>query len=209
LWLHGIPGAGKTILASFIIQEVKQFCDTSGLNDMGWAYYYCYFGRNQDESHHFLRWIINQLCRQLSYVPGNLVSFKSLGDEPSSADLLDVLSTIVKKFRRVYIVVDALDESQNRRFIVDLLVKIVGDDIFQNISLLTTSRKELDISRAFEGLCSSISLSNPLVDEDICTYVESQLQTDHKFSRWPVSVRKDIRNALTKGAKGMYVSRFA
>jgi hypothetical protein len=86
---------------------------------------------------------------------------------------------------------------------LDLLVKIVGDDDFQNISLLTTSRKELDILQALEGMSSSISLSNPLVGEDICTYVESQLQTDRKFSRWPVSVRKEIRNALTEGAKGM------
>jgi hypothetical protein len=49
----------------------------------------------------------------------------------------------------------------------------VGDDDFQNISLLTTSRKELDILQALEGMSSSISLSNPLVGEDICTYVES------------------------------------
>jgi hypothetical protein len=203
LWLHGIPGAGKTILASFIIQDVKRFCESSGLGDLGWAYYYCYFGRNQDESHDFLCWIINQLCRQLKYVPQKLVSLKNLAAAPSLSDLLDILSTVVKKFRRVYIIVDALDESQDRRFILDLLVKIVGDDAFQNISLLTTSRKELDILQAFEGVCSSISLSNPLVDEDICTYVESQLQTDRKFSRWPVSLRTEIRNALTEGAKGM------
>lgn len=203
LWLHGIPGAGKTILASFIIQEVKRFCNASGLSDLGWAYYYCYFGRNQDESRHFLCWIINQLCRQLKYVPGNLAALQNLGDEPSTTDLLNVLSILVKKFRRVYIVVDALDESRDRRFFLDLLIKIVGDENFQNISILVTSRKELDILQTLEGLCSSISLSNPLVDEDIRIYVESQLQTDHKFSRWPPFVRQEVRNALTKGAKGM------
>ncbi|PMD20101.1 hypothetical protein NA56DRAFT_574424, partial [Hyaloscypha hepaticicola] len=27
LWLHGIPGAGKTILASFIVQNAQRFCE--------------------------------------------------------------------------------------------------------------------------------------------------------------------------------------
>lgn len=206
LWLHGIPGSGKTILASFIVQNIKRFCETSALSDTGWAYYYCYFGRNQDESHPLLRWIISQLWRQLKYIPGKLCSLYNLGTEPGYADLLEVFSTIVDKFRRVYIVVDALDESQDRRFLLDLLIRIASDDAFRKVSLLTTSRKELDIQRAFEGTCSSISLSNPLVDKDICVYVENQLKTDRKLSRWPEPLRRDIRDALTRGAKGMYVS---
>lgn len=167
------PRCGKIILASFIIQDTKRFCETFGLGNIEWGYYCCYFGRDQDESNHFLCWIICQLCRQLKHVPENLVLLRNLGAEPGTADLLSILAAVVKKLRRVYIVVDALDESKDRRFLLDLLVKIVSDDAFQNVSLLTTSRKELDISRALEGLCSRISLFNPLVDEDICTYIEN------------------------------------
>src|SRR6202023_1408526 len=42
LWLHGIPGSGKTILASFVIEDVKDICQQSAVNRQGWAYYYCY-----------------------------------------------------------------------------------------------------------------------------------------------------------------------
>jgi hypothetical protein len=207
LWLHGIPGAGKTILASFIIQNVQRFTEASNLDDIGWAYYYCYFGRNQDESYPFLRWIISQLCRQLKYIPEELRRLSNLGTEPGYNDLLELLFTMVGRFRRVYIVIDALDESQDRKFLLDLLIKIARDDAFEKVRLLAMSRKELDIQQAFEGICTSISLSNPLVDEDIRVYIENQLQTDRKLSRWPESLKRDIRDGLIKGAKGMYVPK--
>jgi Cdc6-like AAA superfamily ATPase len=203
LWLHGIPGAGKTILASYIVQNTQRFCEDSNLSHTGWAYYYCYYGRNQEETHPLLCWIISQLCRQLKYIPEKLRMLRNRGTEPGYEDLLEVLSSLVTKFRRVYIVLDALDESQDRKFLLDLLIKIASDDAFEKVRLLAMSRKELDIQKAFEGKCSSISLSNSLVDEDIRVYIESQLQTDRKLSRWPDSLKRDIRNALVKGAKGM------
>jgi len=207
LWLHGIPGAGKTVLASFIVQNAQRFCEGSDLNDIGSSYYYCYFGRSQDETNPFLRWIISQLCRQLKYIPEKLGLLSKRGVEPGSQDLLDVLTEVVKKFRRVYIIVDALDESQDRRFLLNLLIKFASDKAFEKISLMVFSREERGIHHAFDGICTSMSLSNPLVDEDIRVYIESQLQTDCKLSRWPDSLKTDIRDALVKGANGMYVPR--
>ncbi|KAF2449270.1 hypothetical protein P171DRAFT_480367 [Karstenula rhodostoma CBS 690.94] len=66
LWIHGIPGAGKSILASYLAEKIENYCtaSSSGSSKLGHAYYYCYFGHNQDEASHFLRWIIGQLCRQ-------------------------------------------------------------------------------------------------------------------------------------------------
>ncbi|KAE9369004.1 hypothetical protein N431DRAFT_415792, partial [Stipitochalara longipes BDJ] len=204
LWLHGIPGAGKTILASFIVQNAQKFCEQSDLNDITSLYYYCYFGRNQDETNPFLRWIISQLCRQLKYIPEFLSVLSKRGVEPSSQDLLQVLVEVVSKFRRVYIIIDALDESQDRRSILDLLIKFVTDKDFEKISLLVSSREERNIHHAFNGLCTSMSLSNPQVDEDIRVYIENHLQIDRKLSRWTDSLKNDIRDALVKGAKGMF-----
>jgi hypothetical protein len=68
LWIHGIPGAGKTILCSNIVRHLQSLQDRG----TGWVYYYSYFGRNQDETEPLLRWIIVQLCQQAGYVPKNL-----------------------------------------------------------------------------------------------------------------------------------------
>src|SRR6266536_4322083 len=63
LWLHGIPGAGKTVLLSFVVENIKRGCKDTAPDGTGWEYNYCYFGRDQDETPHLLRWVINQLCR--------------------------------------------------------------------------------------------------------------------------------------------------
>lgn len=207
LWLHGIPGAGKTILASFIVQNAQRFCEESDLNDIASVYYYCYFGRSQDETNPFLRWIISQLCRQLKYIPERLSMLSKRGLEPRTQDLLDVLTELVRKFRRVYIIVDALDESHDRRFLLNILIKLTSDEDYDKISLLVLSREKRDIHHAFDGIGTSMSLSNSHIDNDIRVYIEGELRIDRKLSRWPDSLKRDIRDALVKGANGMYVPR--
>jgi NACHT domain len=206
LWIHGIPGAGKTVLASYIVEDIKRFCQTSAPSDAAWAYYYCYFGRQHDEAPHLLRWIINQLCRQSTYIPSQLIELYQQGGEPKTADLAKVLSMVLRRFQHVYVVLDALDESLNRQNLLDIIIQFASDHAFKKIKLLAMSRKEIDIESSFEELSISMSLSNPLVDEDIRIYVQRKLREDRKFRRWPVSLTANIERALVKGAKGMYVS---
>ncbi|ENH64983.1 hypothetical protein FOC1_g10000519 [Fusarium oxysporum f. sp. cubense race 1] len=56
LWVHGIPGSGKTILTSWLIETVKDQCKkVSTVNaPCTSAYYYCYFSHHQDEAAPFL-----------------------------------------------------------------------------------------------------------------------------------------------------------
>lgn len=114
LWFHGIPGAGKTVLISYIIEDVKKYCDTIPTGDITYSYYYCYFGRNQDEVPHLLRWVINQLCRKIQYLPKEILDLYMINEQPSVPVLIQALSTVLRNFRRVYIIIDAFDESQKR-----------------------------------------------------------------------------------------------
>lgn len=53
IWLNGIPGAGKTVLASHLVDKLQDLGQR--YKRTGAAYYYCYFGCNQDETEPFLR----------------------------------------------------------------------------------------------------------------------------------------------------------
>jgi hypothetical protein len=205
LWLYGIPGAGKTILASFIFEDVKTFCKASALENTGWAYFYCYFGHKQDETPHLLRWVINQLCRQMNAIPDEVRQLFHDGGLSPVRELKVALSAVLRSYHRVYLVIDALDESLERERILNLLVSVLDDHVFQKLQLLAMSRKEVDIERALLGVSVNISLSNLHVDEDIRVYIHNTLRDSHKFSRWPVELRQEIETALVKGAKGMYV----
>ena len=203
LWVHGIPGAGKTVQASFIFQQVHHFCQESSPSAFGNAYYYCYFGRNQDETSPFLRWIISQLCRQLKDIPSPLISLLRRGTEPGYEDILGLLATVLESFQRVYVIIDALDESQNRENMIDLLRRFTMDPPFDKMRIFTTSRLERDIELGLVGLGPSISMSNQYVDQDISLFIESRLQTDRKLKSWQPILKAEITQALIKGAHGM------
>jgi hypothetical protein len=117
--------------------------------------------------------------------------------------LLSMLEAAAENFSRVYITIDALDESANREHLLKLLHKIVRHTKLGNIQLLATSRKELDIESALSPIATGLSLSNPYVDKDITTYVKGRLREDPKFGRWPESLKSETEAALIKGAKGM------
>jgi hypothetical protein len=204
LWIHGIPGAGKTVLASYLIGEIEAHCKTLTRKRYAHTYYYCYFGHNQDEATPFLRWLINQLCRKSNEVPNQLYDMFKHGGTPSLIDLMEALALILcTSFDTVYITIDAIDESSSRVDLLKLLRDLATDARFEKIQLLARSREYLDIERAMEEISVEVSMANPLVDEDIKTYVHSQLHTLPKFKQWPQDLLIEAEKALMLKAKGM------
>jgi Cdc6-like AAA superfamily ATPase len=210
LWLHGIPGAGKTVLLSHVVEDMRNHCKPSdgrpSDNRIAWGYYYCYFGRAQDETPHMIRWVLSQLCRQMKDIPLEVSELYEEGGQPTTAQLMDTLRTVLRSFKRIYLMIDALDESLERENILNFLVGIINhkQQEFAGVQVLATSRKEHDIERALLNVSTDISLSNHYVDEDIRVFIQHRLRDDRKFNRWSQELRSEIEDALVGGAKGMY-----
>jgi Cdc6-like AAA superfamily ATPase len=206
LWIHGIPGAGKTVLMSYLIEQIKQHCDQSQKGKSAYAYYYSYFGHNQDEAVPFLRWLINQLCRQADLVSGNVYKMYKHGGEPSLVELLNALEDILDEFEITYVVADAIDESNPREDLLKVFRDLVTDSRFKKLQLLASSREYIDIERVMEEFSVSVSMANPFVEEDIRLHVRSTLQSNSKFRRWPQEPLDEVEDAVSTGARGMYVA---
>jgi Cdc6-like AAA superfamily ATPase len=206
LWIHGIPGAGKTILASHLIEEIKSHCAISNSSRVTYVYYYCHHGHNQDEVTPFLRWVICRLCRQSECVPVEVHNIYKQGGQPSLEELLDAFASVVKLFGTVYIVVDAVDESNTRLNLLRALKDLVKDPRFEMIQLLATSRRYIDIGKVMKEISISISMSNPLVEDDIRLQVRSTLHSHPKFKHWPEHLLNEVEDTVSEGAKGMYVA---
>ncbi|KAI5459109.1 vegetative incompatibility protein het-e-1 [Mariannaea sp. PMI_226] len=200
LWIHGIPGSGKTVMASFIIENIRQLCDSD--DELGHAYYYCHYSHDQDEAIPFLRWIIGKLCRQAKWVPPRLQSLHEDGSDPSIPQLEDVLGDLAEKFNTIYLVIDGVDESNPRDDLLAVVVTIAVDKRFKNIRILATSRVYFDIERMFSGISTAISMSNPLVDKDIREFVRAKLSSNYLLKRW-APIMGSIEDALVAGARGM------
>ena len=216
IWIHGIPGAGKTILASYIIDEATSFCSKLQVTNVC-LYFYCSYRHTEDQTSSFLRWIVSQLCGHLKSIPQEIVHIHQKKAEPTIAQLKRALSALLGHIGVVYIILDAIDECNTqsgvhaadahdaRKTLLSLLAELLMDPAFAKIRILATSRNYIDIENVLKPLSAPISMSNSLVDEDIRTYVKAELQTNEKFTRWPATLMDEILEALVKGAKGMYV----
>src|SRR5207248_1272100 len=154
-----------------------KYCREEAPQGAGWSYYYCYFRRSQDETPHLLRWVMSQLCRQSKYIPNQVSEMFQDGTEPSTASLTSAFSATCRAFRCVYLLVDALDESQDRSKLLSTLTCLISPE-FPNVKILAASRQEPDIERMLRRVSQEISLSNPLVDEDIRQYIQTVLSSD-------------------------------
>ncbi|KAI0975983.1 hypothetical protein F4678DRAFT_209602 [Xylaria arbuscula] len=205
IWVHGIPGAGKTVLASSIVEKTALNC-----NSKGYAYYYCLYSRDRDETVPCLKWVLRQLCKQNDHtVPRKLSNAYEREDALSIGDLLDCLEEVSLSYRNgVYIIVDAVDESRPRESLLSVLSRIGTDRRFWKVSLLFTSRVENEILEPITRLkagCAQISMSNMSVRADLRHYVHERLSRIPAFMRWENDpFLGEIERTLTQKANGMF-----
>ncbi|KAF5962325.1 hypothetical protein FBULB1_14290 [Fusarium bulbicola] len=201
IWMYGLPGAGKTVLASYVIEELEKLCEPA--NGSVCSYYYCHYSHNQDETVPFLSWIISQVCRQISWIPPELKRLHGRGCEPTIADLEQTLGIIMHKVDSLYIVIDAVDESIPREELLSVIETITVDKRFEKIRILATSRQYFDIEQSLGEISESISMSNQMVDADIRRFVHARLRSSRRLKRWHERF-DEIEEVLAAMAQGMF-----
>ncbi|KAF2625511.1 hypothetical protein BU25DRAFT_371926, partial [Macroventuria anomochaeta] len=211
LWLYGIPGCGKTVLSSTVVENLLQHCH----DDLGTVTVYFYFDFNdaqKQDAELMVRSLLCQLLQQLTTIPRSLDTlFSSCQNEqrqPSLQALLEVLQQTMQDFTQIYIVLDALDECTQRSELMDVLATVAGWQL-QNLHLLMTSRKERDIESSLEDYVDSedtVCLQSDVVDGDIQRYVQQRLSSDKSLTKWEkdAAVRQEIEVTLMRGAHGMF-----
>ncbi|KJK95155.1 hypothetical protein H633G_00958 [Metarhizium anisopliae BRIP 53284] len=176
LFCHGIPGAGKTILTSVIVDELtKRFSkDTS----TGIAYIYCNF-REQEKQNvdNLVASLLKQLTGSQSSVLESLKivrdSHRPNGTRPPLGDIRRLLQSAASAYSRIFIIVDALDECrESRGFQTDFLSELFNFQSQTGANLFATSRLVQEIADKFKG---GMSLEIRAMDEDVQTYLNSQM----------------------------------
>jgi hypothetical protein len=212
LWLYGIPGCGKTILSSTVIEHMLQQCndDTS----MVTTYFYFDFNDIQKQDPELmLRSLLCQLVQRSVVIPKGVDALFSSCEngrrQPSLHALLDVTRQAMQQFAHVYVVLDALDECMQRSELMDMLEAVAGWQL-DNLHLLMTSRKQRDIERSLEGYVEeddTVCFQRDVVDQDIQRYVQHRLGVDKGLAKWNKdnAIRQEIEEALMHGARGMCV----
>ena len=212
IWLHGIPGCGKTILSSTVIEHLKMLSKTKP--DVAVAYFYFNFDQSAKQNAiNMLSCIAAQLCLKMVIIPGSLKAFyeqyRSGQDRANIRDLTNVLKdlSVSSELQDIFIVLDALDECpkfEARAELLELLLTIKGWAA-SKVHILVTSRKEPDIEDTLLPIVGTppIPIQGLNVASDIELYIKAQLAT--RFNRLSADLKAEIEDTLVKGADGMSV----
>jgi Cdc6-like AAA superfamily ATPase len=215
LWLHGIPGCGKTILSSTIIKHLK---DTHPDQDQLLLYFYFDFtDAGKQTLNNVLRSLISQLyltCKDTQKLLDSLFSSCDNGRRQLTCELLcDVFLQMINQAQEIYIVLDALDECRTRKGPLSegLLawIRSLQDFEQRNIHLLVTSRPEHDIEQVLREVAQSdrdiVPLQSDLIEDDIRSYVYTRVRTGDGLKRWRSrpDVLDEIQRVLMEKAQGM------
>jgi hypothetical protein len=124
------------------------------------------------------------------------------GRRPPLVELTKVLQNEARRFSKVFILIDALDEcTDNNDTRASFLAQIRA--LYPHIHLLVTSRADKNIEREFETAQRlEISANN----EDLRTYVDSRIAKNLTLRRY-ITKYPGLQDAIIEKAKGMYVPR--
>ncbi|GAD96704.1 conserved hypothetical protein [Paecilomyces variotii No. 5] len=208
LWVCGIPGCGKTILSSTIIDHLQDDC----CNNLPKVLTYFYFDFNDSKRQSpedMLRGVISQLISQNNKLDASVDSvFASRGgQQPTFRELLQVLRELAREYDETFLVLDALDECGDKQGLWEFLREIDGWDTGR-LHLLITSRPDDDAEMQFKCLRSGskVDIQGSSVDIDIRSYVEERLQSDSRLKRWQrrPELVDEIMKTIVTHANGMF-----
>ncbi|KAK6351852.1 hypothetical protein TWF718_004997 [Orbilia javanica] len=212
LFCPGIPGVGKTVLISTIINDL--YCRFGTVSGEGIAYIYCNFNRaNKEEQQvdQLLSNILKQLSQNMNRLPKALETLHDKHQKsksmPSLAEISTTLQSVVALHKRVFIVIDALDECGGISWI-RLLKEVFSLQTQHGINLIATSRPIPEITKEFEGFPS---LRVRATSEDIEAYLDGCFdgsQSDFKFSLTILknhNLRMKIKQGIIDSVDGMFL----
>ncbi|KAF7541307.1 hypothetical protein G7054_g743 [Neopestalotiopsis clavispora] len=210
LWLSGIPGAGKTILAGAAIREALGRLESSP--NVGVAFFFCdYKKKSSWEISNILQALLAQLGRQKDSAFVTLEEYYNkieprvgFRTAPDVEDLRDLLVRLASEFDQVLVVVDGLDECGDKAGEVSSMLSEVVQ-FTKTMSMALFSRHEADISDYLESDFDHISIAAHT--EDISLYVGAELEKridQRRLRLGDVMLKDEIMSRLIEKAQGMF-----
>ncbi|KAJ9664592.1 hypothetical protein H2201_005104 [Coniosporium apollinis] len=214
LWCHGKPGAGKTVLASNVLEYITDFTVKRGMRrETGVSFaYYNYRSPEFGDSSLIVSAFIKQLCRKKDTVPPSLLKLKHDSLAPSTATAQGLFIELARAFDEVFVIIDALDECpRDERHQILKFICEAGKSL-PCAKIFVTSRRENDIVTAFkDNNIPTIEIKAENVAEDIRLFVENQVDLlrkgvhGKKLFLNSSALADKIIATLTNKAEGMFL----
>ncbi|KAF7515244.1 hypothetical protein PCG10_003552 [Penicillium crustosum] len=204
MFCPGMPGAGKTIISSIVIDHLDQ--EFQADPTIGIAYIYCNFKwQDNQKINDLLAALLKQLAGRCQPLPNRVRELykhhKARTTRPSTEEISQVLQTVAATFSKLFIIVDALDECQtsSRPHFISELFNL---QTRHSANIFVTSRFILEIIHQFEG---ALSLEIRATDEDVRKYLESHMGHLRPCVLESHQLQEEIKAAISDAVDGMFL----
>ncbi|KAK1983358.1 hypothetical protein LZ30DRAFT_748709 [Colletotrichum cereale] len=207
LWLHGMPGCGKTVLTTTILDHLAQMDDLITLD-----FFFDFNDTSKQQPDDMFRSIAFQMYAKRIESRKELDSLFASHDngrrQPTTEVLFQRLQAMMQAQARLCIVLDSLDECIKKSDLLKWIGRLISSPKLPNVQLLATGRPEKEFMRAFSSWVgdSCLPLDLDSMNTDIQSYIRSRLTTSKEFSKWASTphILQQIQEEIGAKAQGMF-----
>jgi hypothetical protein len=193
LFCPGMPGAGKTMMATLVIDRLIQFKNEP---ERPVVFIYCNYKLQSEQSiKHILSSLLRQIVDIQRQIPQVVQDFHAKDSTPSEKSVKQMLMAVSKDLLGLTVVVDALDEceTKTREDLWPIVEKLRQQC---RVRLLATSRDLPEIT-SHATLVDKPTLEVRASDQDLDKYVRSRIGEFR--SRSKLALQPDLLETLVKG----------
>ncbi|KAJ5235397.1 NACHT nucleoside triphosphatase [Penicillium citrinum] len=211
LWLHGLAGCGKTVLSTTVLDHLALANDALIL-----SFFFDFNDSAKQSLDGMLRSLSFQVYQDESNSAVHLDTLFDLfeahqggRDQPETKALSDTVFKMLTIKRKVFLVLDALDESKTRDRVLQWIKDLVSRQELDHVQLLCTSRPESEFLRRIPPLIGEhncLAFDKQTVNSDIRSWVTAQIAQRRDFTEKSLShdLLERIRIKVGDGADGMF-----
>lgn len=207
LWVYAKPGAGKTVLSSFLIEHYK-----SNLTNAVAGNVFYFFCKNADADKNTSTAIIRSLLYQLysaartreehdhlSQAIGDALDRSGQQRAVTFGTMWRLFSTHIDDASPITILIDALDECQDSEPLIDNLRSVAKTG---SIKTIVMSRREAHLDRQLSNTLAC-EITSEDINADIAAFVDAKVSASSLLSN--ALVRDVVVTKLTKLHDGMFL----
>lgn len=183
-WLRGLPGCGKTVLTSTVVEYVQHTLASED-NGVSLAYFYIDYRdpakQNLDACLAILvRQLINQNPQGVEQLEGLSKQkqrglSRSLSRSLTTSEYIGVLGGLANSQNKVYIVIDALDEAPDPGPFVDALKQLSGRETRKPIAVLVSSRNDTNLETLLMPIVTKHVLVSNERNDDVRDFIATEV----------------------------------
>jgi hypothetical protein len=209
LFCHGIPGAGKSIMASIIVEHLLTKAipqQTLGNEMIGIAFIYCRYSEHaRQQPVHLLSAILKQLLQHvptaapLEWIRKLYEKHIKSGTRLDFDEAIEAVRKILESFKRIFLVIDALDECQSDT-LAKLLPQLRKLQDASDLRILATSRPHESIADEFKD---DLKLQIEADSGDVGHYLNDRLSALPEVVQKTPSLFSDVKRTVINAVDGM------